>query len=103
MNEVINVDKLARFEKSYWDEGDYEVRWLHYLAKHNDSIATGTFLPMNHPDNGMFITNILQTSTSMFLWVASGTSHQEYLFRNRITTVGGRTWNRTILVKVIPR
>lgn len=98
---TIIIPELAQFKKDPFDWGDWEIRWLHYLAKHSDTIATGSFTILTPNDGALVIGNVLQTSTSQYVWLYTGTLNQEYYVQGIIDTTGGRRWRRTILVKIV--
>jgi hypothetical protein len=96
------IPKDAQFVKDPNDLGDYEVRWTHFLAANSDQVSTGTFNILTG-DGELMIANEYVTPTSMYVWFASGTHQQQYEIENVIHTVGGRRWNRSILIKVVER
>lgn len=96
------IPKDAQFTKDPNDLGDYEVRWTHFLGVNADEIATGTFNLLTG-DGALAIINEFITTTAMYVWLASGTHQQQYEIENVIQTVGGRRWNRSILIKVVEK
>ena len=76
---------------------DYNVNWLPYLG--TDTIATSTWtVPV-----GLTLVTHTQTAATTTAWLSGGTVGTRYALLNRITTVGGRTDDRTIYVKVKER
>ena len=73
---------------------DYIVNWLPYLGV--DTIATSAWtVPA-----GLTLVTSTQTAATTTAWLSGGTVGTKYALLNRITTVGGRTDDRTIYVKV---
>ena len=96
------IPKDAQFTKDPGEHGDYEVRWVDFLGVNADTILTGTFNILTG-DGELHKTNEFLTSTAMYVWLATGTHQVWYEVENIIQTVGGRTWNRSILIKVVEK
>lgn len=99
---VKRIPKNAVFTKDPHSIGDYEVRWTNFLAANSDTIATGTFVIVSG-DGALVKTNEQQTSSSMYVWLASGTHQQWYDVECKIDTTGGRHWERSIRIKVVQK
>lgn len=78
---------------------DYSVDWSAWLA--GDQIATSTWLL----EEGAVIEQVsnTKTATKTTVWLRGGQKDMTYLVTNRIVTLGGRTDDRTITVKVEDR
>ena len=78
---------------------DYAVDWTGWLA--GDEIATSEWLL----EEGALleIATEANTTTKATVWLRGGQKGTTYLATNRIVTVGGRTDDRTITVKVEDR
>lgn len=74
---------------------DYLFRWGPFLE--GDTIATSSFPGF---PAGITNQNTSNTTTDVRLWVAGGTSGQDYPVLNRITTAGGRTMEWNLVVRV---
>jgi hypothetical protein len=93
------IPKEAIFTKDPDEVADYRVDWGTFLGTDSDTIVTGTF----SADAGITIDSEEMTSTSMDVWLSGGTDKEDYEIANRITTLGSRTWERTILIQVIEK
>ena len=78
---------------------DYSVDWLLWLA--GDQISSSEWIL----ELGATIQKITDTFTNSrtVVWLGGGDKGITYLVTNRIVTVGGRTDDRTISVKVEDR
>lgn len=75
---------------------DYTVDWTDWLG--TDTINTSTWiLPVGAT---LVRDSDTKTGTSATAWLSGGTLDKNYSVINRIVTVGGRTEDRTILIKV---
>lgn len=69
---------------------DYVRDWTTALA--GDTISTSTWtVPA-----GITKTNDTHTTTTCTIWLSGGTLDTDYAVVNRITTVGGRTLDKTL-------
>ena len=76
---------------------DYAVDWLRWLA--GDEIATSVWIV---PD-GLTRVSDAATTTKATVWLSGGTAGQSYTLTNRITTTGGRTEDRSFILKLEER
>jgi hypothetical protein len=78
---------------------DYSVDWSAWLA--GDQIATSAWLL----EQGALLEIVTdtKTATKVTVWLRGGQKGTTYLVTNRIVTMGGRTDDRTITVKVEDR
>lgn len=78
---------------------DYSVDWSLWLA--GDEISTSEWILAQ----GALLEKVTdtKTTTKATVWLRGGEAGTTYLVTNRIVTVGGRTDDRTISVKVEER
>lgn len=75
---------------------DYEWDWSAWLTAVGDTIDTATFIP----DDGITVDSSSNTATSVVAWVSGGTAGASHDVVCRITTLGGRTDDRTATFKI---
>ena len=76
---------------------DYSVDWAKWLA--DDEIDTSDWtVPV-----GLTKVGGTKTTTRATVWLSGGAAGQSYTVTNRITTAGGRTEDRSFIVKVEER
>lgn len=73
---------------------DYPFFWAPELD--GDTISTSTFLL---PD-GLTEVSTSNTTTTTTIFLSGGDSGRTYRVTNRVTTAGGRTWDKTIRILV---
>ncbi len=88
------TDEYQVFEKDPNATLDYRFVWSAWLA--GDEIATSTFLL---PDGLTMLSNSNTDRTATIL-VSGGTACSRYRVTNRITTVNGRTTDRTVVIAI---
>lgn len=76
---------------------DYVRDWTAILD--GDTIATSTWTP----DTGITVASSSNTTTAATVWVSGGTLGQTYGIRNRITTAGGRTHDKTLHFTIVSK
>ena len=64
-----------------------------------DTIVTGSFTS----PAGITEDSEVMTTTYMDVWLSGGTDAEDYEILNEIETASGRTWQRSILIKVIEK
>lgn len=81
---------------------DYGIDWIGTAADPGllygttDTISTSTWtVPA-----GITKDSSSNTTTTTTIWVSGGTAGVSYLIQNRIVTAGGRTYDRTIKLKM---
>ena len=77
---------------------DYSVDWSKWLA--GDQIETSTWFvsdPAFEPSDDS------NTTTRATVWLAGGVAGHSYTLTNRITTFGGRTDERSLVIQVQDR
>jgi hypothetical protein len=73
---------------------DYKIDWAPRLAE--DTITTSTWTV---PD-GITKDRDDKDETSTTIWLSSGVLNASYEILNRIVTVGGRTMDQTVKIKI---
>lgn len=73
---------------------DYSIDWSDWLG--SDTISTSTW----EVDSGITEDSNSNTDTVTTIWLSGGTAGKKYELTNRITTTGGRTDDRTIIIVV---
>ena len=76
---------------------DYSIDWTRWLA--GDQIATSEWIV----PAGLTKLADSKTVSSARVWLSGGTAGQSYTVTNRITTVGGRTEDRSFIIRVEER
>jgi hypothetical protein len=76
---------------------DYNEDWSDWLG--TDTIATSTW----SVPTGITMGAYSHTTTVSTVWLSGGTAGTNYTVRNTITTVGGRTDVRSVIIKVRSR
>ena len=77
---------------------DYSVDWSKWLA--GDQIQTSAW---SVSDPAIEATGDSNTPTRTTVWLAGGVAGQSYTVTNRITTSGGRTDDRSLVIQVQDR
>jgi hypothetical protein len=77
---------------------DFSIDWTATLADSSpaDTISSSTWTA----DNGVTVTSDAETTTTTTVWVSGGTLGRYCNLVNRIVTTGGRTYDRTITLKI---
>jgi hypothetical protein len=76
---------------------DYSVDWTSWLD--GDSIATSTWIiPVGITKN-----SDTSTGTGTTIWLSGGTTGQTYRITNRVLTVGGRTSDQSLVVRMVDK
>lgn len=73
---------------------DYGINWATLLS--TDTIATSTWTV---PDE-ITMDSDSHTTTATTVWLSGGTAGESYSLLNRIVTAGGRTYDRTVKLKM---
>ena len=76
---------------------DYTLDWSDWLD--GDTIATSVWVV----PAGITEDSESESATSATIWLSGGTAPNEYEITNRITTAGGRSDDRTILICVVEK
>lgn len=88
---------MRQFEKDPDAILDYTVDWSRWLG--TDTIATSQWTV----PTGLTEVTATNTPTSATVWLSGGTAGQAYTVTNRITTSGGRTDERSVVINVRDR
>lgn len=76
---------------------DYTFDFTAWLAEIGDTISSHT---VTLSPSGPTITQHANTTTAVTAWVSGGTAGTSYTLTSQITTAGGRTASRSILITV---
>jgi hypothetical protein len=76
---------------------DYVLDWTKWL--NGDTIATSTWIV----PPGLTLNSHTNTTTRSTAWISGGSAGQSYTVTNRITTLGGRTEDRSFIIAVAER
>lgn len=80
---------------------DYTVSFANELAGRLVGGADDTILThLVVPDSGITLDSSSHDDSSVEFWVSGGTAGVGYEFEVTITTLGGRTYNRSVKIKV---
>jgi hypothetical protein len=93
---------IKEFEKDPAAKKDYLLDWSAWLPT-GDTISSSAWAIDVAPDASLAIAGSpapSNTTTTATAWLTGGTLGQRYVLRNRITTAGGRTDDRSVGVTV---
>ena len=96
---VRKIPDAAIFTKDPDEVLDFRVNWANVMGADVDTIATGSFTS----PAGITEDSEVMTTTYMDVWLSGGTDAGDYEILNDIETASGRTWQRSILIKVIEK
>ena len=96
---VRKIPEAAIFTKDPDEVKDFRVNWATALGADVDTIVTGTFVA----EAGITKDSEVMTTSYMDIWVSGGSDMVDYEILNEIETSLGRTWHRSILIKVIEK
>jgi hypothetical protein len=82
------------FEKDPDSVEDFPINWAGHL--NGDTIATTAWSSLD----GLTVVSDSNTDTVTDVLVSGGSECTTYRLRNRITTAGGRTYDKTIYVRI---
>lgn len=78
---------------------DYSIDWTARLA--SDTISTSTWIV---PTGIVKDSDIIAAGNKItWIWLSGGTAGTKYTLTNRVTTVGGRTYDQSVDLKVKER
>lgn len=86
---------LKKFTKDPNARLDYTIDWAAWLNPVSDTISNAV---VPSPPSGITVENTTWTNTQTTTWITGGTAGTSYDITVRITTVGGRTDDRTITI-----
>ena len=78
---------------------DYTFDWSDWLTEISDTISSDTVTV----ESGLTEDSNSNDTTSVTVWVSSGTAGTSYTVSSKIVTAGGRTAERTITIDVKER
>ena len=87
-------DDICRFHKDPNDVLDYVFDWSAWLD--TDTISTSTMTA----ETGITIDSDSNTTTTATVFLSGGTAGRTYRVTNRITTAGGRTKDKSMIIEV---
>lgn len=90
--------RIFKIEKDADAVLDYSINWSQWLLI-DDGLATSEWLA----EAGIDVDNDTLNAAVTTVWLSGGTAGQSYTVTNRITTDGGRTDDRSIMVYVTER
>lgn len=84
---------------------DYDIDWAGSVNSpgraFGDSLTSSTWMLTNVPDDGMLVMGATSFSTGATkIWLSGGTVNKQYRITNRVTTVGGRTMDKSGLLLI---
>ena len=79
---------------------DYTFDWSAWLG--TDAITQSIWL-ISGGDNSLAQSTASNTETGATIWLSGGSANRDYTLTNRITTVGGRTDDRSATIQVRDR
>lgn len=85
-------------EKDPDAELDFGFDWETWLD--GDTLATSTWIVPTGITKDSDLFTIIGVTT---IWLSGGTLREVYKVVNRITTIGGRTDDRTLVIKIVPK
>lgn len=78
---------------------DYDIDWSAQMTLDADTIASSTWTV----PSGITKDSTSNTDTRTKVWLSGGAAGKTYALLNRIVTEGGRTFDRTVKLKVKER
>lgn len=72
---------------------DYQIDWSDWLGA--DTISASTWAA----DTGITVDSETETTTAATVWLSGGTAGDDYVVTNEIVTAGGRTEQRSLLIR----
>lgn len=75
---------------------DYQVNWADRLAE-GDTLESSSWIA---PDGALVVVSDSFTTTTTTIWLSGGELGESYDLVNRVVTVGGRTHDQTVRLKV---
>lgn len=83
---------------------DYVLDWSNVMDAANDTISSSTWtLTSKATTDGLTITTDSFTDDTAVVWFTGGEANNLYRVLNEVTTAGGRTLQRTVLLEVESR
>lgn len=85
-----------------WDDKDpqdvdsFGIDWSERLSATSDTISTSDWIV----PSGITEDSASNTTTTTTIWLSGGTDGEDYEIVNRIVTVGGRTLDQTVKLRV---
>ena len=96
---------LAKYEKQPAEVKDYDIDYSEWLGPVADTVASTTAIVTSVTETvpTLEIDSIMETSTTVKLWVSGGTGGVSYKVTVQMTTAGGRLDESELVFKVKDR
>ena len=96
---------LAKYEKQPAEVKDYDIDYSEWLGPVADTVASTTAIVTSVTEAvpTLEIDSIMETSTTVKLWVSGGTGGVSYKVTVQMTTTGGRLDESELVFKVKDR
>ena len=96
---------LAKYEKQPAEVKDYDIDYSEWLGPVADTVASTTAIVTSATEAvpTLEIDSIMESSTTVKLWVSGGTGGVSYKVTVRMTTTGGRLDESELVFKVKDR
>ena len=93
---------LAKYEKQPAEVKDYDIDYSEWLGPVADTVASTTAIVTSVTETvpTLEIDSIMETSTTVKLWVSGGTGGVSYKVTVQMTTAGGRLDESELVFKV---
>ena len=96
---------LAKYEKQPAEVKDYDIDYSEWLGPVADTVASTTAIVTSVTETvpTLEIDSIMETSTTVKLWISGGTAGVSYKVTVQMTTTGGRLDESELVFKVKDR
>lgn len=78
---------------------DFGFDWADQMRKDKDEITDSTWTVASGLDKGLVVLDTVNSITTVVL--SGGTVGRTYVCTNKVTTTGGRTWERHLAVEIV--
>lgn len=99
VSRTLEANAMAWIDKDPNDVADYAVDWTRWLA--GDTIDTSEFSIVSGAS--LVVESSSHTDTIATVWLSGGAAGSRAQVLNRITTAGGRTFDKTITLDIKER
>lgn len=96
---------LAKYEKQPAEVKDYDIDYAEWLGPVGDTVASTTAIVTSATEAAptLEIDYIMESSTTVKLWISGGTGGVSYKVTVQMTTAGGRLDESELVFKVKDR
>lgn len=96
---------LAKYEKQPAEVKDYNIDYSEWLSPVVDTVASATAIVTSVTEAAptLEIDSIMESSTTVKLWISGGTAGVSYKVTVQMTTTGGRLDESELVFKVKDR